>query len=118
MDETVDYPEARLKEAQALLTLSNDELFARIAAERPSRGFGNPKQRYEVIIRRCQGAICSDKRIRILCTSRNTDKITHLVCAIADTVMHTMGVPVPAMTIAAIAINSGLELLCKEQWHA
>ena len=68
-------------------------------------------------MRRCQSAICANEKVRVLCMSRTADKVTHLVCAVADTVMHTMGVPVPAMTIAAIAVNSGLELLCQSRWQ-
>jgi hypothetical protein len=117
MHETPDYPESRLTEAQGLLELPMDELYAQIMQQSPTRGLGDAKKRYEVIVQRCQGAICANERVRFLCRSRNADRITHLVCAVADSIIHVMGVPVPAMTVAAIAVNSGLDRLCAAQWQ-
>jgi hypothetical protein len=117
MNDMPDYPESRLKEAEGLLALPMDELYAQVVPESRTRGIGDAKKRYELIMHRCQGAICANEKVRFLCTSRNADKVTHLVCAVADTVIHAMGVPVPAMTVAAIAVSSGVELLCAKHWQ-
>lgn len=116
-DSAAAYPESRLNEAEAFLAMSQDELFAIIAREHPTRGVKEAKDRFDLVMRRCQGAICGSEHIHRLCTSRKAGYATHLVCAVADTVIHTLGVPVPAMVIATIAVHAGLDQLCKTEWE-
>jgi hypothetical protein len=114
---SIEYPESRLQEAESLLAMSSDDLFAMVVRDRPTRGFKEAKERYDLIIAKCRDGICADVHVRLLCTSHKAGSLTHLVCAVADTILHTVGVPVPAMAIAAIAVHSGIHKLCETQWH-
>ncbi|HQR21207.1 MAG TPA: hypothetical protein PKV98_10085 [Burkholderiaceae bacterium] len=111
----------QLREAQELLSLSTDALYQDLGERIGERGLPEDliragRARYRAVTEKCRSAICGNDTIRVLSTDKTADKATALVLAIADTILHTMGVPVPAMTVAAILVQSGLETFCKAQW--
>jgi hypothetical protein len=113
---------AQLREAQRLLALSADALFEELGRGIGERGLPEDliragRARYRAIVEKSQAAICGNDTIRVLATDKNADKATLLVCAIADTIAQTMGIPVPAMSVAAVLVQAGLEKFCEAQWR-
>jgi hypothetical protein len=122
-DEITGYPAERLEEARRLLALPTNDLVENLGKDLQRRGMPEDllaagRQRYQAVIQRCQGSICASQPVRTLCNNRAVGHTTHLVCAVADAILHHLGTIVPAMTIAAIAVQSGLDALCKQHWQA
>jgi hypothetical protein len=112
----------QLSEAQRLLSLSSDALYEDLGRQIGERGLPEDliragRSRFRAIVGKSQTAICGNDTIRVLATDKSAERSTHLVCAIADTILHTMGVPVPAMTVSAILVQSGLETYCEAHWR-
>jgi hypothetical protein len=112
----------QLREAQRLLSLSTDALYEDLGRQIGERGLPEDliragRSRFRAVTEKSRSAICGNDTIRVLNTDKAVEKGTHLVCAIADTILHTMGVPVPAMTIATLVVQSGLESFCEAQWR-
>ena len=113
---------AQLDEAKRLLALSPEALYENLGREIGERGLPEDliragRTRFRAIEGKCRSAICKNNTIRVLNTNKTADHIAHVVCAIADTIIHTMGVPVPAMAIAAIIVQSGLDRYCEKFWR-
>jgi hypothetical protein len=121
-EETNFYPAVRLEEARLLLARSTDDLLETLGKDLPRRGLPEDvlnagRQRYQAVIKRCQSSICKNKHIHTLCNNRRAGHASHLVCAVADAILHHMGTPLPAMTIAAVVVQSGLDSFCKPLWQ-
>ena len=111
----------RVNEAEQLLSRSIDELYEDLGKELGERGFPEDliragRSRFHAIITRCHASICGSETIPVMFTNRVAGRNGQLVCVIADTIMHTMGVPVPAMTIGSILVLNGLETFCQGDW--
>jgi len=120
-DETA-YSPARLEEARFLLDTPMDALFEKIGKEQRQRGspqdlIAAGKLRFAAITDKCRNGICKNPQVRLLCRDRSADHVTHLVCAISDTILHTIGFPVPATTVAVIIVQSGIESFCVSHWR-
>jgi len=112
----------RIFEAEQLLSRPIDELYEHLGKELGERGFPEDllragRTRYHAVLTHCRGAICGSETIRVMCTSRIAGRNGQLVCIVADTIMHTMGVPVPAMAIGTILVLNGLEMFCQNEWR-
>jgi hypothetical protein len=112
----------RVMEAEQLLSQSIDELYEYLGEELGERGFPEDliragRTRFHAVVTRCRAAICGSETIRVMCTSRIASRNGQLVCIVADTIIHTMGVPVPAMAIGTILVLNGLEMFCQTEWH-
>jgi hypothetical protein len=112
----------RIKEAEQLLSRSMDELYEGLGKELGERGFPEDliragRTRFHAIVSRCRANICGSETIRVACTSRIAGRDAQLVCILADTIMHTMGVPVPAMAISTVLVLNGLETFCQTEWR-
>lgn len=112
----------QLREAQQLLSLSTDALYEDLGRRIGERGLPEDliragRARFRAVTEKCRSAICGNDTIRVLNTDKTVEKATHLVCAIADTILHTMGVPVPAMTISTLLVQTGLETFCEAHWR-
>lgn len=123
MNSVPTQPDAdQLRQAQRLLALSADALYEDLGRQIGERGLPEDlvragRSRFRAIVGKSRTAICGNDTIRVLATDKSAEKATHLVCAIADTILHTMGVPVPAMTVSAILVQSGLETYCEAHWR-
>lgn len=112
----------RINEAEQLLSRSINELYEDLGKELGERGFPEDliragRTRFHAVVSQCRAAICGSETIRVMCTDRIAGRHGQLVCVVADTIMHTMGVPVPAMTISTILVLNGLETLCQNDWR-
>jgi hypothetical protein len=117
------FPVSRLEEANQFLALSDDELLRIVGREGQLEGFPQDwlrsgREKYRAVVKKCETIICASPKVQKLCTDNNKVDATHLVCAVADAIAHGMGVPVPAMTIAAIVVHQGLHRFCKSHWDA
>lgn len=117
-----DVSEERIKEAELLLSRPVDDLYEYLGQEMGERGFPEDviragRTRFYAVVSQCRAAICGSETIRVMCTSRIAGRNGQLVCIIADTIMHGMGVPVPAMAISTILVLNGLETLCQNDWR-
>jgi hypothetical protein len=107
----------QLEEAKKLLDLSTDALYEDLGRQIGERGLPEDliragRKRFRAIEEKCRSAICGNETVRTMTSDKTVDRAAHIVCAIADTILHTMGVPVPAMTVATILVQSGLESYC------
>jgi len=112
----------QLGEAKKLLVLSTDVLYEDLGRQIGERGLPEDliragRKHFRAVEKTCRSAICGNETVRVMTSDKTVDRAAHIVCAIADTILHTMGVPVPAMTVATILVQSGLESYCAAYWR-
>jgi hypothetical protein len=120
MTDQTSYPDDYLVEARAALSKSTDALFEELCAERRgsfAEKVAAGRQRYTEIVTKYRDVLCSTNGIvhRVF-HDHHIDHAAHLVCAIADTLVHAHIGPVPAITIAALLVQEGVENCCKPYW--
>ena len=111
----------QLTQAGSLLDLSDEQLLESLGREGQLEGFPEDwirsgRKKYQAAVKGSQEAICSNKTIESLCTNRNAIDATHLVCAIADVLVHLSLAPVPAATISVLIVHQGLHKFCTAFW--
>jgi hypothetical protein len=115
------YPDDYLAEARAALSMSTDALFEDLCAERRgtlAERVAAGRQRYAEIVAKYREIICkANGTVHRVFRDHHVDHAAHLVCAIADTLIHERIGPVPAITIAALLVQEGVENWCKPYWH-
>ncbi len=112
------FPKSRLEEAEALLTLSEDELLKRIAEGDQEHAFPMDmlrwgRDRYEAAKDRYRESVCNNPAVVAIWKSEKGARRAAVVCAIADAITQ-----VPAMTIATLIAKEGLDTYCERVWKA
>jgi hypothetical protein len=115
------FPQQRLSEVENLLQATTEELLTRLGRTHRTRGLTrdpgeNGQRLYQSVIVHCRETIGLSGTIQRASHNRHAVDATHLVCAIADAVLHHVGSMIPATTIGAIVAHNGIESICKNYW--